>query len=85
MVYFPLARMQNLFRSIFLLKCWILDMILDQDLIRTIDGFLFPRFVKCVGKSLRMLRKINESAFTHYTSQKARFKDRWSKPLTEKV
>lgn len=57
MVYFPLPRMQNLFRSIFLLKCWILDMILDQELIRTIDGFLFPSFAKSIEKSLRRLRK----------------------------
>ena len=50
MVYFPLPTLQNLFRSIFLLKCWILNMILDQDLIRTIDGFLFHRFRKIYRK-----------------------------------
>lgn len=60
MVYFPLPTLQNLFRSVFLLKCWILNMILDQDLIRTIDGFLFHSFVKSIEKSLRMLSKIND-------------------------
>jgi len=85
MVYFPLARMQNLFRSIFLLKCWILYMILDQDLIRTIEGFLFPRFVKCVRKSLRMLRKIIDLRSLIILAKKPDSRIDGRNPLTEKV
>ena len=61
----------------------IFDIILDQELNRTIDGFLFFRVGKCIDKTLRMLRKNKLSAFTYYSIQQLQFKETLSKALNE--